>query len=296
MARVSVIMPVYNGGTYIREALQSALNQTYADFELLVVDDGSTDDTRAQAQLSGDPRVRVLTQVNQGSYVARNTGIANTSGELIAFLDSDDVWEPDKLEKQVAYVDTHPEVGLLHTSVSLIDAQGRPAANPIYAHAKPDVWLEMLTYNEYYLIRSGSTPLIRRSCFEKVGVFDDRPLAEDWATYTRVARHFGVAAIPEPLVRYRQHGGNITKNYRIMEENFDQLIQDMFEGLPEEVQPLKRKTYGRTYLSVAWRAFYAGNVAEARRLYGLALARFPRLRLTKTGAHLGARLFLAVIA
>lgn len=126
MPKVSVIIPAYNSITYLPATLDSVLRQTFADFEVFIVDDGSSDNTAAWGSQIQDRRVQLMTQANQGTCAARNTGIALAQGEYIAFLDADDLWHPTKLAKQVRYLDEHPEVGLVYTWTALIDPEGRP--------------------------------------------------------------------------------------------------------------------------------------------------------------------------
>ena len=287
MPKVSVVIPAYNTLAYLPQSLTSALKQTFTDFDVLIVDDGSTDGLAAWAAQLSDPRVRLVTQANQGLPGARNTGVRHTEGEYIAFLDGDDLWRPDKLAKQVALLDSRPEVGLVHTSVSFIDARGDAISRPVAAHGDGDVYREFLTFNEFYMVRCGSTPLVRRACFDDVGLFDPSlKFAEDWEMWTRVAAHYHVATLGENLVLYRQHSSNLTKNYRIMTPHFTKIIERAFSDVPEKYRYLKGQAYGRTHLSVAWRAFYAGDYAEAAALCRQAFLHFPKLRLTKTGLRL----------
>ena len=272
---------------YLPQALASALEQTFSDFDVLIVNDGSTDDIEAWAAQLTDPRVRLLTQTNQKMSAARNTGIAHTEGEYIAFLDGDDIWRPDKLAKQVAFLDEHPKVGLVHSSVGFIDGWGNAISRPVAAHGNGDVYQELLTYNEFYMVRCGSTPVVRRECFEKVGLFDPAlRFSEDWEMWTRIAAHYHIAAIEENLVLYRQHSSNLTRNYHAMVPHFSKIIERAFDAAPAKYQHLRSRAYGRTYLSVAWRAFYAKSYAEASTLCKQAFSHYPKLRLTKAGIRL----------
>lgn len=287
MPKVSVVIPAYNTLAYLPQSLASALEQTFTDFDVLIVDDGSADGVAAWAAQLSDPRVRLVTQANQGLPGARNTGVAGTEGEYIAFLDGDDLWRPDKLTKQVALLDKRPEVGLVHSSVRFIDARGDATSSPVAAHGDGDLYREFLTFNEFYMVRCGSTPLVRRACFDRVGVFDPSlKFAEDWEMWTRVAAHYHVAALSENLVSYRQHASNLTRNYAIMTPHFSKIIERAFSSAPGKYQHLKGRAYGRTHLSAAWRAFYAEDYAEASALRRQAFLQYPKLRLTKTGIRL----------
>ena len=122
MPRVSVIIPSYNCARYLGRAIDSACEQTYMDYEIVLVDDGSTDDTKDVAMQYGQ-KVTYLYQQNQGLSAARNQGISKASGELLAYLDADDMWYPEKLERQVAFLDAHPECGIVHSEMSIINEQ-----------------------------------------------------------------------------------------------------------------------------------------------------------------------------
>ena len=168
--------------------------------------------------------------------------------------------------------------------MGFIDEHSNAISRPVAAHGDGDVYQEFLTFNEFYMVRCGSTPLVRRECFEKVGLFDPSlKFSEDWEMWTRVAAHYHVATLEENLVLYRQHDSNLTKNYHIMMANFSKIIERAFDNAAEKYQHLKQRAYGRTKLSVAWRAFYAEDYASASKLGKQAFLHYPRLRLTKTG-------------
>ena len=224
--KVSVVIPAYNARAFLPQTLASALAQTYTDLEVLIVNDGSSDGTSDWLAQLDDPRVRYLNQANLGQPGARNTGIAHTTGAYLAFLDADDLWAADKLEKQLAYLEANPEVGLIHTSVSLIGEQGDSLGKTIVAHGHGHLWHEIAAYNPYFLVLCGSTPVVRRSCFEAVGVFDETLRThEDWDMWIRIAEHYPFATLAEPLVflpatpgkrfkKLRNHDGARRDHYR----------------------------------------------------------------------------------
>ncbi len=284
MIKVSVVIPAYNAMRFLPQAVESALAQTWRDFELLVVDDGSSDNTGEWAAQHHDGRVRLIRQANQGAATARNTGILEAKGEYIAFLDADDLWEPTKLEKQVMRLEAQPEVGLVHTAIRYIDENGREINRVLGTQGDGDVWKEVVVHNP---VRCGSTPLVRRECFEKVGVFDPGlSFSEDWDMWIRISAHYHFAVLSEPLVLYRQHGANMTKGYRAIMPNFAKIIERAFQNTPAEHKPLKREAYGRAYLFAAGRAFGAGDPAEASALLRQAFEHYPKLRYTKNSLRL----------
>ena len=211
MSRVTAAITTYNRAGMVGAAIQSVLAQTYPDVELIVVDDGSTDGTAGVVAAYGK-RVRYLRQANQGRAGARNTAVREASGEYIAFLDSDDLWLPDRLERQVPVLDAHPGVGMVHGHVELIGEAGEPLPSE-------SAWMGDLmsranrgsaTYAGYLLECRcfTSTILLRHDVFERVGVYDPAIAVEDVELYFRVALDYEVAFLDgAPLARYRRHGG-----------------------------------------------------------------------------------------
>lgn len=207
---VSVVMPAYNAERFIRQAIDSVLNQTYPDVELIVVDDGSTDGTAAVALSYGD-RLRYVRQENARQAAARNLGLSLAAGDLIAFLDADDAWLPEKLEKQVALWESRPELGLVGCSTRLIDEQGR-ALRDCRANLRGGC-LRKILLREYEGAGVGSTALVPRGVFDAVGDFDPAlPPCEDSDFLWRVASRYPLNFVDEPQVLYRQHGENSHRN------------------------------------------------------------------------------------
>jgi glycosyltransferase involved in cell wall biosynthesis len=192
---VSVIIPTYNRGWIVRDAIDSVLGQTYADFELIVVDDGSTDRTPQILDAYGD-RLRVIRQANQGVSAARNRGIGDASGPLIALLDSDDIWLPAKLGVQVDFFEKNPAALICQTEEIWIRNGLR--VNPGKRHRKPSGMIFERSL-ELCLV-SPSAVMVRRELFEKVGLFDESlPACEDYDLWLRVGCRFPVHLIDKPL-------------------------------------------------------------------------------------------------
>lgn len=288
MPKVSVIIPAYNALRFLPATIASVLAQTFQDFEVVVVDDGSADGTATWVRGHSDPRIHLVEQSNQGAAVARNAGIANATGEYIAFLDADDLWEPTKLAQQVACLDTRLEVGLVHTAIRYIDEHGDKVNRVLGVRGSGEVWREVVIYNP---VRCGSTPLVRCDCFRTVGVFDpDLSFAEDWDMWIRISARYHFAVIDQPLVLYRQHETNMTKGYQAIMPNFIKVIEQAFRNAPVDSAFLKREAYGRAYLFAAWRAFFAGALEEATSFRKRALYHWPRLRYTRNSLSLGLKL------
>lgn len=200
--QVTVIIPTYNRARLLARALDSVIAQTFDDFEVLVVDDGSTDDIEGTTAAYADRRIRYLRQPqNAGVAAARNRGLRESRGELIAFLDSDDEWFPEKLARQVArFGDLPSHVGLLYGGVENEDGRGgRRILTPRY---RGNVYLELLVHN---VIHGTSGVMIRRLVVASAGFFDEGiPAIEDYDYWLRIARFFEIDYIEEPLIRYHE--------------------------------------------------------------------------------------------
>lgn len=209
MPQVSVIIPAYNSGPYLDEAVRSVIAQTFTDWECIVVDDGSTEDLGRVEKI--DPRVRRIRQANCGTSAARNNGMLSSSGELITFLDHDDLWLSGKLAGQVAALRADPLAGAAVTGFDFIGRDGGPLT-PGWDPPTVPSYAEAIRRIGGIL---GVTVMLRRSCLAGVGVFD--PLltgVEDIELVLRIARVHRILAIPDRPYLYRHHGGNASRNYR----------------------------------------------------------------------------------
>lgn len=208
---VSVVMPAFNSEATIGESIKSVLKQSFQGWELIVVDDGSTDGTAEVVNSFSDERIQLIIQVNSGVSSARNAAITRSSGQYIAFLDSDDIWHPEKLRKQLDFFKKHPEIGLLYTDKMCFYES---LDNAFFCEYKIDVGIDddyqrLLTHD--YI--STLTVMTRKDVLEHVGVFkSDLRCAEDWDLWIRIAKNFSVSVIREPLAYYREHPGGISKN------------------------------------------------------------------------------------
>ena len=193
---VSVIIPTFNRAVFLAEAVKSVLEQTYTDFELIVVDDGSNDNTKEVLEPFAG-RIRYFYQPNRGPSSARNLGICQAKGRYLSFLDSDDLWLPRKLEKQMAFIDSYPDCKICYTDEIWI-RHGR-RVNPKKKHQKYSGWIfqRMLPL----CIVSPSSVLIERAVFDKVGLFDESlPACEDYDLWLRIGRYYPFYFISEPLI------------------------------------------------------------------------------------------------
>jgi glycosyltransferase involved in cell wall biosynthesis len=209
---ISVIIPAYNGSRFIGETLESVLAQTLQPDEVLVIDDGSTDDTAAIAE-SFAPRVRVFSHSKQHTSAARNFGIQQASSEWIAFIDHDDLWEPNKFERQMEELALHPEADVCYTGHALLMQKGDTATTGRVVDVPPAKDIRRSLYRNWTFLPS--SVLIRRSTLLAVNGFDPKICDgnEDYELWLRLL-HAGAqfAACREPLVQYRRHEGNISNN------------------------------------------------------------------------------------
>lgn len=250
MVDVSVIIPTFNYGRYISESIESVLAQTVRPREIIVVDDGSTDDTEAIVKRYRG-KVIYLKQKNSGVSAARNEGVRNSTGNMIAFLDADDKWFPEKLEKQLSKFQQDPEVGLVHCGkVEFCDQTGISGEVDL---AGGEGWIaESMLLWKSGIVAPGSSVVFKREVFEHVGGYDPRlKNGEDWEFCLRVAREYPVAFVPEPLVEYRIHGSNAHLNIGEMERSTLIAWEKVFRIRDDQIQDLKRQSYGTLHKVLA---------------------------------------------
>jgi len=206
---VSVVMPVFNRERFVGEAVQSILSQTFANLELIVVDDGSTDRTSEILRSFADPRLHVIRQENRGIGAAMNTGLRAVRGEYVARLDSDDVWLPDMLEAQLRVLEAHPHAGLVYARAQGMEHDGTPHHSTWGIPQRyPDDSLRSMLYGD---CTCNITIVARRACFERGGLYDESlATGEDWDLWLRVARHYPFAFNDRVVARFRWHEDNIT--------------------------------------------------------------------------------------
>jgi len=244
---VSVVIPTFNYGRYIIDAVGSVLAQSYPAIEIIVVDDGSTDDTYHRISVFGD-RVRYLYQENSGPSRARNNGIRAARGELIAFLDADDMFHPRKLEIQVAYLSAHPDVGMLVTN-HFYDFKGNwPEISLHDPPADPVEFDELLIKPRF----GSCGVIVRRECFDVVGVFDEGlRYSEDRDLWLRITAQYRVMKLRDPLWWYRLHGTSASRAAEKMEEAEKQVLRRAFKLENVRGRPVLRR---RVASIAAWSA------------------------------------------
>jgi glycosyltransferase involved in cell wall biosynthesis len=241
---VSVVIPTYNYGRFISQAIRSVLDQTSPPSEIIVVDDGSTDETKAVVDRF-DALVRYIHQSNAGVCDARNRGVAEATSELIAFLDADDTWEPTNLEKHLARFESDDEPGLVHSGLREFDDKTGETIQLYLDGSEDNVAESLLLWDGPTIVRPGGAITVSRQAFDYVGGFDTRmTVGEDWDFCFRVARSFKVGFVAEPLVNYRNHGAGAHHNVENMERGMLLFYEKAFASDDHEILKLRRRAYG----------------------------------------------------
>lgn len=266
--RISVLLPTYNRANYLGETIASVLAQTFGDLELLIVDDGSTDGTRALVESIADLRIRYFYQENRGVSAALNTGWRAASGEYIAMIGSDDVWLENQTATLLPLIDAAPNVGLIYARAQAMSANGKLQPQILGSGLKfPDDPLASLLYGDCIC---GLACLIRRELIAQVGGFDERLIAnEDWDLWIRMAEITRFEYHNEILARYRMHPTSLTgkrsQHYRRVILDRVRLIQDYYArpNLPPSARAIQSLALRNVYMNVGIRFLAVGQVREA---------------------------------
>lgn len=252
MPLISVILPAYNAEATIRETILSVLGQTFSDFELIVIDDGSRDRTAEVAAAIPDPRIQVFSYPNANQANSRNRGIAKATGEYLAFIDADDLWTASKLEAQFNALQAHPEAAVAYSWTDYIDQAGRRLRQGSHIAATGNVYPTLFLVN---FIENGSNPLIRRQALAAIGGFDpDLPPAEDWDLWLRLAARYSFVAVPAVHILYRVSPTSMSTNVVRLERACQEVLQRAVARHPELLQPLHRTSLGNIYKYLAFQA------------------------------------------
>ncbi len=276
---ISVVIPCYNAQAYLAEAIESALNQSYTHIEILILDDGSTDDSpRIAKSYKNENRLIYLHQENSGLSSARNLGIRHSSGKYIALLDADDRWEPYKLSRQMETFQTAPSCGMVFTDYSTFDSQGlRDSRRNADHHAGIVEYSQLLSRSNFIY---PSTVLIRRSVFDVCGSFDESLRSiEDYDMWLRIAQKFKVRGIREPLTAIRIHEHNMSGNIPVMLKYEKKVVEKHRQDLS---WPAYNRRIAKTYFLNADRSIHQERRLQALYLFVLGLIRYPLLPVDVT--------------
>ena len=279
MTKVTVIIPVYNSSRYMSEAINSVLTQTYKDFEIVVVDDGSTDNSKeivGQFIEKYPEEIRYIYQKNKGIAGARNTGIRNANGEFMALLDADDKWYPKRLEEGIKIIESSADIGLVHADSIRISEEGRPLPTP----KRDKKYLSGYIFNNLFLRKAdihSLTVLFKKECCENVGLFDENPICmgcDDRDLWLRIAKKYRIEYIDKILAQHRVHQNNYSKN---LEKMFEARVYvlDKFTSENGKGRKLRRLALARIYKEHGDRLLLKQNFNEAKREYLKAIFLWP---------------------
>ncbi|MEP9411068.1 MAG: glycosyltransferase [Candidatus Brocadia sp.] len=275
---VSVILPTYNCAHFLQDSLGSVLSQTYDFYEIIVVDDGSTDNTKAVLNPFMQKIKYIHLEQNRGLPTARNIGIQSAQGTYIAFLDADDLWLPEKLQTDVNCFDQHPEVSMVYSRHINIDEKGF-ALGGDRKKRLPSGNIFIRLFSEQNFVISSSV-VVRKDVFETVGLFDEKLInCQDWDMWLRIAFYFQVAGINKPLVKYRHNPRSLSKNrdnvlkyQKLVIDKTYNTFKDKMYGISEKLYKKRLSLHyaktGRYYLRI-------GNKTLANENFRLSLKYDP---------------------
>jgi len=271
---VSVVTASYNMEQYVCKAVDSVLGQDYPNIEIIVVNDGSTDDTRDRLAIyDNDDRVTVIHQQNLGQTVAKNKGLAAARGEYVGFCDADNIWLPEKLTRQVPLLQSRPKVGVVYGNIALIDGDGKPLPHPKTKRYSGRITAKLLVDN----FVTFNTTLVSRHLLEEVGGFDeDLRMAIDYDLWLRISLDHEFLYLDQPLVEYRIWGGQMSHRTGERMDNFFRLLKKFLDAHPDAVSPAEaRHAWAHSYTTRGiWLASVGRNSeawADYRRALGYRL-------------------------
>lgn len=272
--KVSVVIPSYNSARYVVAAVESVLAQTFRDFEILVIDDGSTDETKEVLKKYGDV-VRYLYKPNGGVSKARNYGIEKARGKYVAFLDADDLWMPEKLEKQVALLESNADAGLSYTSAITVD-ENLETKNYVEADEYADA-CEALLLRMNILILSSS--IVRKDILLQTNGFDSQfSTCADKDFWLRLSLLTKFAPVKEYLVKYRDVAGSMSSNPFLSKRDTEGVLNKFFAlpGLPPKYKKLENKSLSNNLMIVAGEFLHNGKIGESARCIWKSLRLYPQ--------------------
>ena len=232
--KVSIIIPTYNQSQYLEEAVESVLNQTYKNIEIIIVDDGSTDNT-PEVIKSFDNKIIYIQQKNKGASGARNTGIKKANGQYIAFLDSDDLWLKNKLEKQIKFIQNNPEIGLLGTGCYQMIDINKMIYKKIFPAKNEILQKDLIKYNPFIQ----SSVMIKKDVFNSIGLYDEKfKESEDYDLWLRIAQKYKVANLEQALVTKKYYAEGLSKH----KDN-----KQLYFALKAKNNAIKRGQYSKLY-------------------------------------------------
>jgi len=277
---ISVIIAAYNADKYIKEAIDSVLNQTYKNFELIVIDDGSTDKT-AQIAKSYKGKLKYVYKENGGVSTARNTGIKLAQGEFVAFLDADDVWIENKLHDQVEHLNKNEDLAMIFTNMIIIDESGENVLG--HFNSKESIPYDGFIF-EYFLkkpVLYPSTLLIKKNVFEEIGYFNEKlKSCDDTDLFFRAFQYVQVGLVEKELVRYREVENSLSRSMRSHECHITMLSEflDNNPNILEKYEDLIDIYWHNIYLHYALNLYCTDKFKESRKKFLISLKYKKTLR------------------
>ncbi len=262
---VNVVIPNHDYVRYIPDALESVFRQTYRAIEVIVVANGSTDGSLDVLRRYAG-RCRIVAQADLGQSGARNAGIRAAAGEFVAFLDADDAWKPEKLERQMACFVRRPEVGLVYCSIEVADAELRPEGRVVRATFRGHVLDAFVKWPGRAIVVGGeSGAVVRRSVLDVVGPFDTSlSISGGWDMWRRIATRYAIDLVPEPLVLYREHGSGLHRRLAAYEADVRAASDCMFaDPAAARIRRFQREYFAGLDLMFAKSWLRAGGVRRA---------------------------------
>jgi glycosyltransferase involved in cell wall biosynthesis len=272
-----VVIPTYNRAHYIAESIQSVLDQTYRDFELIIVDDGSTDNTKEVVSGFKDPRIRYIYQERRGVAAAANVGIKASTGEYIGLMASDDIWLPRYLELQLALLDSHPETSVVCSDMYIFDSDTGTSLGRLWQD-KSDRYLRetqdgirqpLTEFLSRGALFTTQTSIINHKVFHEVGYLDESlPNGnEDYDMFVRILHRFSIGIVNQPLAKYRRHRDSLSRNFEQLYRGRLAVINKMLNNysLSDEHIKLVQRRLARTHCEYGWEKIReSGGVVRGR--------------------------------
>jgi glycosyltransferase involved in cell wall biosynthesis len=263
--KVSISLPCYNCEAWISETIESILNQTYKNYELILVDDGSTDHTRKIVKkYLNDTRIKYLYQSNKGFTASTNLSILKSTGKYIGFIGHDDLWESSKLQKQVFFLERNPHIDFIHSDLYHIDSKGNIICrrkDPIAKKVSQRKFMKTLFLGNFICFQ---TVLVKRKCFEDVGLLDERiEISSDYDLWLRMAQKFRIGYLDEPLVKKRYHENNLSYEFRQIYLDHLKILEKALAS-NKFMSRYKNSRLALIHATVANEAYNAREISEAK--------------------------------